>query len=148
MASTQFLKGWSATTGMLDRNSFDQLPATSRHALALVCKGCQPVADYEAAWADQGTGAAARSTTHGHAAGAGGVRRHLQGRAMLGLPAAARVKRAGWALLKQAVKQHESYGWRCLRGGVWACMCGLCTGGGRRTTCMGCVLPTSAAPMG
>lgn len=95
---TTFLKNWTATTTMLDRNSFDQLPAASRHALALVCKGCQPVADYEAAWHARGDGNHAKAS----------ARAHFRGRALLGMPAAARVKRHGRALLKQAVKQHQS----------------------------------------
>lgn len=108
---TQFLKGWTATTTMLDRNSFDQLPAASRRALALVCKGCQPVADYERAWAAKA--APTNPVAHGC---------HFAGRSMLGTTAAARVKQTGRSLLKQAVKQHASYvvGWPCVVG--W-CRC-------------------------
>ncbi len=37
---------------MLDRNTFENMPPATRHATTMVCRGCQPVADYESAWED------------------------------------------------------------------------------------------------
>lgn len=134
---TTFLKGWTATTSMLDRNTFDELPAASRRALALVCKGCQPVADYEAAWA-------AKGHVNGHVTA--NAPHHFVGRAMLGMAAAARVKRAGCVLLKQAVKQHVTYGcWGCNMA-YFHSLPLLTTGGRQSVTCRGYGLLTSAAP--